>query len=80
MRYVARPVEVEAVRWEGRYEEVPAEWRGTGLLECRDGRLTVKTLEGPVHVRPGDYLVRGTVAEFYPVRRPIFESKYEAVP
>lgn len=41
--------------------------------------LIVETLEGRTRLTPGNYLVRGTTGELYPVRADIFESKYEAV-
>jgi hypothetical protein len=47
------------------------------VVPDEDGTLIVRTLEGLSVARRGDYVVRGTGAEFYPVRKPIFEAKYE---
>jgi len=78
-RYVARPVAVQAIRCTGRIEDVPADWRLDGEFTVDDttGDVIVQTLQGPSHAGPGDYIVRGTAGEFYPVAALIFEHKYE---
>jgi hypothetical protein len=40
---------------------------------------TIKTLEGSMEVRIGDYIIRGIEGEFYPCKPSIFEATYEAV-
>ena len=52
----------------------------------RDGRVVkiieepfgwaVKTLEGEMHARPDDYIIKGIEGELYPCRRDIFEKTY----
>lgn len=39
----------------------------------------VKTLEGDMIARTGDYIVRGTYDEIYPVKKEIFEDIYERI-
>jgi len=39
--------------------------------------LAIDTLEGTMKASPGDYVVRGIVGEFYPVKPSIFEASYE---
>lgn len=78
-RFVARPRQVEAVQWSGQYNELPTEWRSTGFLEMRGKKLICHTLRHVTEVRVGDYIVRGTNAEFYPVDPATFEFKYEEV-
>lgn len=79
--YVARPVRVDAVQWDGALDTLPEAWRAVAFfsIDRESSELLVPTPEGPSRCRVGDYVVRGTAAEFYPVRRPIFEHKYEAV-
>ena len=80
MRYVAKPVEVEAVEWTGSLDCLPVEWRALDMILVDDtGHVVVRTNRGPAIARVGDYIVRGTAGEFYPVDRPIFEHKYEPV-
>jgi hypothetical protein len=40
---------------------------------------TVKTLEGDMTVRDGDYLIKGAKDEVYPCKPDIFEATYERV-
>jgi hypothetical protein len=37
----------------------------------------VETLEGPLTIRCGDWLIRGTEGEFYPCKDSVFTRKYE---
>jgi hypothetical protein len=46
-----------------------------GLWVINDG-LRIGTLEGTLRVAVGDYIVRGTKGEIYPVRGDIFEDSY----
>lgn len=38
----------------------------------------VSTLEGPLTIRVGDWLIQGTEGEFYPCKDSVFRRKYEA--
>lgn len=39
----------------------------------------IRTLEGTMTIRPGDWVVRGTKGEFYPVKPDIFAETYEPI-
>ena len=39
--------------------------------------IYIRTLEGTMHVSPGDYVIRGVQGEFYPCKPDIFEKTYE---
>lgn len=41
--------------------------------------ISIPTLEGTMLCRPGDYIIKGIVGEFYPCKPDIFEATYEAV-
>jgi hypothetical protein len=93
MRFRKKPVEVEAVRFLATPEGISdlKEFCGTALgrvlrespsspaeaeiCTLEDGsRLTVR------HVATeGDWVIRGVVGEFYPIKPDIFEASYEAV-
>lgn len=46
----------------------------------KDGvELTVTTLEGKMDAKIGDYIVKGTKGEIWPVRKDIFEETYDIV-
>lgn len=75
--YVPLPRPIEAVQWKGDLADIPAKWLSLDMFQLDDdGALTVRTLDGLASAEVGDYIVRGTVNEFYPVRRLIFEGKY----
>lgn len=78
-RFVAKPRQIEAVQWNGRFSDLPAEWRSTDLLRMRGNDLICNTLRHVTKVQIGDYIVRGTNREFYPVDPATFEFKYEEV-
>ena len=39
----------------------------------------IHTLEGPLHVSDGDWIIKGIQGEFYPCKPDIFEATYEPV-
>lgn len=80
MRYRAKPLVIDAVLWTGSLDSIPGNWLGDSQLMPDGTDLVIQTLEGPTRAEAdGHYVVRGTAGEFYPVRRDIFEDKYEAV-
>lgn len=78
--YVPLPRPIEAVQWQGDLDDIPAKWRELDMFEVDGDMLVIRTLEGLAEAAIGDYLVRGTVNEFYPVKRLIFEGKYREQP
>jgi hypothetical protein len=79
-KFRKRPVEIEAMRYDG----TPAtcrpihDWLGlehTGT-DC-DAGIYIDTLEGQMHVSVGDYVIRGVQGEFYPCKPDIFDATYE---
>lgn len=85
MKFRKRPVVVEAIRFDGfnfddivemgfvdLEEEGPAD-------EFTPGVLIVETLEGDMTAKAGDWIVKGTEGELYPVAGSIFDTIYEPV-
>jgi hypothetical protein len=57
------------------------EWVGPDLvIEPISGAIHVHTLEGPMRVTPGDWIIRGVKGEFYPCKPDIFAATYEPSP
>lgn len=86
--YRRKPVTVQAAQWDGTTEsadDVLAWIRsngGTAQLitdeHCTGvSYLAIDTLEGRMLASAGDFVVRGIVGEFHPVRGDIFEQTYE---
>ena len=75
MKFRKKPVIVEAEQW------FPGK-RIDGVIEPDPKSMTqfapfVNTLEGPLTVSPGDWIVTGIKGEKYPVKPDIFEMLYE---
>lgn len=89
MKYVKKPVEVEA--WKvydfSINDKVPGWVVGSFLLNKvyetssnkEKGDYVVQTIECNMFFRNGDYLVKGVKGELYAVRGDIFEETYEEV-
>lgn len=90
-----RPVQVEAIQWNGEVEPDHPQWLRTALtdngLEAAPNsawigpharyknRLYIRTLEGVMMAVPGDWVIRGVKGELYPCKPDIFEATYEKV-
>ena len=81
MRYRKKPVEVEAFCLTEESERTAPEWFERAVLNetvwiDRNG-CTIKTLEGKMHAKVGDYIIRGVNGELYPCKPDIFKKTYE---
>lgn len=93
MKYRKKPVEIEAIQFDGKNELEIKEFVGDSLIvdlirppqNTEKGiipkwvELTIKTLEGDMKVNIGDYVIKGVKGEFYPCKPDIFEMTYEKV-
>jgi hypothetical protein len=87
MRVRHKPTIVDAVKWDGstgtllrlldlgltayRYEPTVGDATDT---------LVISTGEGDRPALPGDYVIKGTQGEFYPIRPDVYEACYEVLP
>lgn len=81
-KYRKKPVEVDAIRFSieldnvedvAKFFEGNVEWN----WEERNNVFQIKTLEGRMIAKPGDWIIRGVAGEYYPVRDDIFRTTYE---
>lgn len=86
MRYIKKPVEIEAVQFtRNNFEEVKEFTSGTAhtfiTTRCPNGKSTciIPTLEGQHIATEGDYIIKGVKGECYPCKPDIFEMTYEPV-
>lgn len=80
MRYRTKPCEIEAVQYVGTgesFEEIDA--FTNGYLYIEEDKPFIKTLEGNMFVSVGDYVIRGTIGEYYPCKEKVFLQKYERI-
>lgn len=78
--YRKKPVEIQAVIWDGKNEKEVLDFLGwrNAELDKRTG-LGIFTLEGRMQANVGDYIVKGIKGEFYPCKPDIFHLSYEEV-
>jgi hypothetical protein len=83
MKYVKRPIPIEAVQWLGRYGDPPQvkpPGPGREHLLPRDGQLNsgiITTNHGDLVIREGDWVLGpGPVGEYWPVAKEVFEQTY----
>ena len=80
--YRKKPVEVEAVQWDGTNGEAIKEW-GAGFRKIEYALtppvLRIYTLEGTMEASLGDWVIKGIQGELYPCKPDIFKATYELV-
>jgi len=89
MKYRKKPVVIEAVQYTGTWDSVGeiqnfaghhVEWVGENFSYKGEPPMpTVKTWEGEMFAKEGDYIVKGIDGEFYPIDEDIFNKTYEKV-
>lgn len=82
MKYRKKPIVIDAIKWDGTnilywLEQFPDARPYIQIENAQE--ITIKTLEGNMTAREGDYIIRGLKGEFYPCKADIFEASYEKV-
>jgi len=80
MKFIKKPVAIEAVQWKGdNIAEILLLSAGGGREigeEVFGGRLVIKTLEGDMVANLNDWIIKGISGECYPCKPDIFEKTY----
>lgn len=84
MKYKTKPVEIEAMQYDGTYEsynKMLKHWGKDFFAKCRhyDGICRIETLEGMMRASQDDFIIKGMEGEFYPCKPSIFHKKYERI-
>lgn len=82
LKFQKKPVVVEAVQWTNdRASQRLVLALDKSVTFAGDGTadLVIRTLEGEMRARPGDWIIRGVRGEVYPCRAEIFWETYRAV-
>jgi hypothetical protein len=92
-KFRKKPVVIEAMQIDGTYarnDEIiiwvnshtpnfNAADSGTWAVSAYYGEMKIRTLEGEMTAKKGDWIIRGVEGEFYSCKPNIFEKTYEAV-
>ena len=76
MKYVKKPVVIDALRWTGKNLEEVEQFAGMNLYLNTVGEIRIGTIEGVMTERIGDWIIRGIAGEFYPCKSDIFDASY----
>ena len=90
MRYIKKPVEIEAFRlgvdcipdWfmdKVTNGSITLHGSSSGFYHVKDTNADIETLEGVMHANYGDYIIKGVKGECYPCKPDIFAMTYEPV-
>lgn len=91
MKYKKKPIVVEAVQWNGLNLEEIKDFVGDSLIynindaawkvgkDAPTVHIKIKTLEGTMIAKAGDYIIRGVNGEIYPCKAEVFWRSYEEV-
>lgn len=83
MKYVKKPIEVEAVRINKDCVDWQPDWfvegMDNGSIIIGENNFVVHTLEGPMIGEYGSYVVKGPYDELYVVKGNIFEETYDRI-
>ena len=77
---IKRPIEIEAVKWDGSDEvyELVREWSGNREVKVTNEQLFVVTLEGTMAAnKDEDWIIKGISGEVYPCKNSIFRKTYK---
>lgn len=84
LKFRTRPLEIEAVLFNGSNVEDVIEWVGSDLCEpCGAGSgdfirsLLVTTPEGARRADTGDWIIREGPGVFYPLKTDLFETRFQ---
>lgn len=91
MKYRKKPVEIEAIQFDGSNAMAIIEWvndntpgfdksdSNTWGISFYYGEFKIRTLEGEMTGRKKDWIIKGVNGEFYPCKPDIFEKTYDVV-
>lgn len=87
MKYRKKPVEIEAIKWNGsNVEEIKDFCDENAIIyhdllldgiNCDSRRISIPTLDGIIRLDVGDYVIKEIDGEYYSCTPDIFEMTYE---
>lgn len=85
-KYRKKPIVIEAIQYKMSDDDVSIEQVQDRIadfmeenIEIIGNKITIKTIEGEMIAKEGDYIIKGINGEFYPCKSAIFEKTYEVI-
>lgn len=72
-----KPVVIEAERFQQTGDVLPLPFADQGVCRYDGSRWYVNTVEGPLNISDGDWIIKGVKGEFYPCKPDIFAATYD---
>ena len=80
-KYIKKPVEIEAVQWNGEITPNLLDLIKDNKRDCEinsnNRTLAIQTLEGVMTANAGDFIIKGVKDELYPCKPDIFKATYD---
>ena len=79
-KYRKKLIVIEAMQFTGGNRKEIAKFVGKSFMEWTSRpEIGIATIEGDMHAKPNDWIIKGVNGEFYPCKPDIFEKTYELV-
>lgn len=80
-KFRKKPVVVNAVLFRAGEQDsdLAADVVADTVRYAEDGNMLIRTQEGEMIARPGDWIIRGVKGELYPCKSDIFAATYDPV-
>lgn len=78
-KFRKKPVVIDAIQFTGQNFSAIEAFAGGDYGKNEKGEGVIATLEGPLRISAGDWIIKGVKGEHYPCKPDIFAATYEAV-
>lgn len=79
-KYRKKPVVIEAEQFTEFGQKIPGlKYKPMSMCIHKEDSPHCETLEGPLRVSLGDWIIKGVNGEYYPCKPDIFEKTYEKI-
>lgn len=79
MKYKKKPLIIEAIQYNKNKIGEALDFCSDLMYDVKSNEYYIQTLEGPMIVSEGDYIIKGVKGEFYPCKPDIFKLTYDPV-
>lgn len=77
VKITPKPIPKEAIQWTGKNIKDIQDFVLSTDFDIQDDYIYLETLEGPMEVSPGSWVVRGVNGEYYSIKDDILRKSYD---